>query len=503
MSMKTKWDGGQSVSPVSLVVSAFAPLPSVKHCLTPQLKPAVESQLWWVPLDTSLPLGGSILAQTLDQMGDQSPDVTDVSQLSKLLDWVNTYRDAFLAYHDVSDGGLWATLCEMAFAGRCGLEVGFNKLNPWQALFSETPGVVVQIPVTLGAEARRAAEKSGLLAINLGQATAEHQRIEVLHEGEVIIDRPRATLERIWSKVSYEMAALRDNPDCAREEYNALIDDMDPGLSAKISFPMRSAPAVTGTLPKVAILREQGVNGQIEMAGAFHAAGFEAVDVHMQDLIDRPEWLQQFQGLAACGGFSYGDVLGAGGGWAAGILEANALRDAFSQFFQRTETFTLGVCNGCQMVSRLKSIIPGADHWPRFERNLSRQFEARLARVEVLESKSVLLEGMAGSMLPIAVAHGEGRAELSSIELLKLAAQAKTALRYVDNYDQVAEHYPSNPNGSTEGLNGFCSADGRVTIMMPHPERVTRTLQHSWAPDDWGHDAPWSRLFDNARRFVD
>ncbi|MGB0957334.1 MAG: phosphoribosylformylglycinamidine synthase, partial [Litorivicinus sp.] len=503
MSMQTKWDGGQNVSPVSLVVSAFAPLASVKHSLTPQLDPSVESQLWWMPLDTTLAMGGSILAQTLNQMGDQAPDVSDMTRVSALLSWMNQYRDAVVGYHDISDGGLWTTLCEMAFASRCGLEISLHKLDPWQALFSETPGVVVQVPMTVATEARRSAEKLGLMAIHLGAPSDEHQRIQVMHEGQTVIDRPRATLERVWSKVSYEMAALRDNPDCAREEYNGLIDDMDPGLSAKVSFAMTSAPAMTGTRPRVAILREQGVNGQIEMAGAFHAAGFDAVDVHMQDLLDQPELLTQFQGLAACGGFSYGDVLGAGGGWAAGILESNALRDAFSAYFARNETFTLGVCNGCQMVSRLKSIIPGAEHWPTFERNLSRQFEARLARVEVLKSRSVLLAGMEGSMLPIAVAHGEGRAELSLVSTLALAGNEMTALRYVDNYGQIAAHYPANPNGSTEGLNGFCSSDGRVTIMMPHPERVTRTLQHSWAPSDWQGDAPWSRLFDNARGFVD
>ena len=502
MSMKTKWDDQQNVSPVSLVVSAFAPLASVKHCLTPQIDPNVESQLWWMPLDTNLAMGGSILAQTLNQMGDQAPDVADISRLKALLNWLNQYRDALIGYHDISDGGLWATLCEMAFASRCGLEISLHKLDPWQALFSETPGVVVQVPMTLATEARRSAEKLGLMAIHLGAPSTEHQRIQVMHEGHTVIDRPRATLERVWAKVSYEMAALRDNPACAREEYNGLIDDMDPGLSAQVSFTMTSAPAITGTRPRVAILREQGVNGQIEMAGAFHAAGFDAVDVHMQDLIAQPDLLASFQGMAACGGFSYGDVLGAGGGWAAGILESQALRDAFSAYFERNETFTLGVCNGCQMVSRLKTIIPGAAHWPAFERNLSRQFEARLARVEILKSASVLLDGMQGSVLPIAVAHGEGRAQLSTAGTLALVGREMTAMRYVDNYGQVANHYPANPNGSTEGLNGFCSDDGRVTIMMPHPERVTRALQHSWAPADWQGDAPWSRLFDNARSFT-
>ena len=497
MSMKSKWDQGQSVSPVSLVVTAFATLESVRHSLTPQLNTEVESQLWWIPLDSQLPLGASVLGQVVNQIGDQAPDVTDMSRVSGLLSWLNKYRDALGGYHDVSDGGLWATLCEMAFASRAGLEIAIHKLDPWQALFSETPGVVVQVPLTLASEARRSAEKAGLLAIHLGSCTGEHQRIQVSCDGETIIDRPRATLERHWSRVSYEVAARRDNPECAQEEYMSLIDDQSPGLSPKVTFEPISAPAVMGTRPKVAILREQGVNGQIEMAGAFTAAGFDAVDLHMQDLADDPSRLSEFQGLAACGGFSFGDVLGAGGGWAAGILEAPVLRDAFQAYFERPETFTLGVCNGCQMVSRLKDIIPGADHWPAFVQNRSRQFEARLAMVEVLESPSVLLDGMAGSQLMIAVAHGEGQVQGGDM------AKAHASLRYVDHYGQAAEHYPANPNGSIGGLNGFTSQDGRVTIMMPHPERVTRVLQHSWAPKDWGQgDAPWSRLFDNARLFV-
>ena len=500
MSMKSKWDEGQSVSPVSLVVSAFAPLASVKHSLTPQLDPQIESQLWWMPLDEQLPLGGSILAQTMNQIGDQAPDIRDVSKLPALLSWLNRYRDAIPAYHDISDGGLWASLCEMAFAGRCGLEVAIHKLDPWQALFSETPGVVVQVPQTLASEARRAAEKAGLLAVHLGSPTTEHQRIQVNYNGKLIIDRPRASLESHWSRVSYEIAAGRDNPECAREEYMSVLDDNDPGLKPRVNFKPLSAPALTGTAPRVAILREQGVNGQIEMAGSFTAAGFEAVDVHMQDLADNPKLLEGFQGLAACGGFSFGDVLGAGGGWAAGILEAPALRDAFQAYFERQDTFTLGVCNGCQMVARLKDIIPGAEHWPMFVKNRSRQFEARLAMVEVLPTPSVLLQGMTGSQLMIAVAHGEGQVQGGDVD--RLVANQQAALRYVDNYGQPAEHYPANPNGSVGGLNGFTSADGRVTIMMPHPERVTRALQHSWAPSDWSGDAPWARLFDNARLFV-
>ena len=499
MSMKSKWDQGQSVSPVSLVVTAFATLPSVKNSLTPQMDTDTESQLWWIPLDPQLPLGASVLGQVVDQIGDHAPDLSDITQLSSLLGWLNQFRDALGAYHDVSDGGLWASLCEMAFASRAGLEIAIHKLDPWQVLFSETPGVVVQVPVTLASEARRAAEKAGLLAIHLGSCTREHQRIQVAYKGELIIDRPRATLERHWSRVSYEVAARRDNPECAQQEYMSLIDDQDPGLTPQVTFKPISAPAILGTRPKVAVLREQGVNGQIEMAGAFTSAGFDAVDLHMQDLAQNPELLQQFQGLAACGGFSFGDVLGAGGGWAAGILEAPALRDAFQAYFERPETFTLGVCNGCQMVSRLKDIIPGATHWPGFVQNHSRQFEARLSMVEVMESPSVLLDGMQGSQLMIAVAHGEGRVQSQTGSL----SQANAALRYVDHYGQPAEHYPANPNGSDGGLNGFTSDDGRVTIMMPHPERVTRVLQHSWSPTDWGQgDAPWSRLFDNARLFV-
>jgi phosphoribosylformylglycinamidine synthase len=318
---------------------------------------------------------------------------------------------------------------------------------------------------------------------------------------EFVLELDRATMQREWSEMSYRIQALRDNPTTAKEEFDRVLDDRDPGLNVRLSFDPNDdiARAFRGSgRPRVAILREQGVNSQYEMAAAFMKAGFAAVDVHMSDLLEGRDTLEGYQGIVACGGFSFGDVLGAGGGWAKSVLYHARTRDQFAAFFERGDTFALGVCNGCQMLAQLKELIPGAAHWPRFLRNKSEQFEARLSLVEIVESPSLFLDGMAGSRLPIATSHGEGRAVFDD-DTARYSASYTVAMRYVDNYGEVADKYPANPNGSTDGICGLSNDDGRVTIMMPHPERVALTLQNSWHPEDWGDNGPWMRMFRNAR----
>ena len=336
----------------------------------------------------------------------------------------------------------------------------------------------------------------------IGKVT-EQQQIQIHVNDELVIDQSRVELQRFWSETSYQMQALRDNSDCAKQEFDAILDENDPGLFAKLSFDadenIASSLIVSGHRPRVAILREQGVNGQVEMAASFDHAGFTAIDVHMSDVLQGRVSLSEFVGLVACGGFSYGDVLGAGRGWASTILHNPLARQQFTDFFAREDTFALGVCNGCQMLSQLKELIPGSEHWPRFSRNTSEQFEARFSLVEIVDSPSILLQGMAGSIMPIAVAHGEGRVDYSETGERN---QSLEAMRYVDHYGKATEQYPANPNGSVGGVTSLTTKDGRVTIMMPHPERVTRTVQHSWHPDNWGNNGPWARLFQNARAWV-
>ena len=516
MSMRTTWrdgDGDKSVTaPVSLIVSAFAPVVDARRVATPQLDPAPEATLVLVDLGRGAHrLGGSALAQVCAQLGDTAPDMDSAQDLKAFFTLVQELlaADRLLAYHDRSDGGLLVTLLEMAFAGRCGLDVDLSGLRgeAMGKLFSEEAGAVLQV---------RDGDVKGLLArvAELGLAECVHalgravpgDTVTVRDGGAVLIDDSRARLQQLWSRTSYEIQALRDNPACAREEFARIAAD-DPGLSARLSYDPAediSAPYVaTGARPRVAILREQGVNGQVEMAAAFHRAGFTPVDVHMSDLFSGARQLAGFKGLVACGGFSYGDVLGAGEGWAKSILFNDALRAQFSGFFERGDTFTLGVCNGCQMVSALRELIPGAGHWPRFVRNRSEQFEARLSLVRVEETPSVLLAGMAGSHLPIAVAHGEGRVEFAGAEAEReCLASGTVALRFLENDLSVAGDYPANPNGSPDGITGLTTRDGRVTIMMPHPERVFRTVQNSWAPPQWSEDGGWLRLFRNARHWL-
>jgi phosphoribosylformylglycinamidine synthase, single chain form len=516
MSMRTQWQkDGKTLAvtaPLSLIISAFAPVLDVRKTVTPQLRTdAGETVLLLVDVANGRQrLGASILAQTCKQMGSDTPDVDDPSQLQGLFDGMqaNLEAGAVLAYHDRSDGGLLATLAEMSFAGRCGVDVDLNLIggDALAALFNEELGAVLQVRAADLAEVQARFAAAGCSrVVAIGRVTSE-QNFVVRQGDNVVYRSTRSALQTLWAKTSYHIQSLRDNPECAVQEFQTIPAD-DPGLSAKLTYdPSQDicAPYINvGVKPKVAILREQGVNGQIEMAAAFTRAGFSAVDVHMSDILTGRVDLNQFKGVAACGGFSYGDVLGAGEGWAKTILFNSQARDAFASFFQRVDTFSLGVCNGCQMMSNLKSLIPGADHWPRFVRNLSEQFEARVSLVRIEQSPSVLFNGMVGSHLPVAVAHGEGRAEFADDDGFRRCDQSGlVAMRFVNNHLQRAARYPANPNGSPAGITSLTSRDGRVTIMMPHPERVFRTVTNSWQPPEWGEDGGWLRLFRNARVFV-
>ncbi len=518
LSMKSVWqtqdDNGDNqtremISPLSLIVSAFAPVTDVRKTLTPELKlDQGDSDLILLDLGGGKNrLGGSALAQVYGKTADDVPDVDDAVLLKSFFTTVQELNreGLLLAYHDRSDGGLFATLAEMAFAARCGLKVHLEALGDdvVSALFNEELGAVIQI---------KRADREALLSrlSNAGLAhvahiighPAEHSSLLLSHEKETVFEADVQSLQQLWSETSFRMQSLRDNPDCAQEAFDAIADRENGGLFADLSFDPAEdvcAEFEGSPRPKVAVLREQGVNGQVEMAAAFDRAGFDCTDVHMSDVIAGRINLEDFQGLVACGGFSFGDVLGAGRGWANSVLYNARARDQFSAFFHRTDTFALGVCNGCQMMSGLKSMIPGAEQWPSFERNRSEQFEARLLQVEVLESPSIFLAGMAGSKLPLVVAHGEGRV---SFDVEEQAQQAVSALRYLGADGQVADTYPHNPNGSPDALTGFTTADGRFTIMMPHPERLFRTSQFSWRPDEWAEDGPWLRMFRNARRWV-
>lgn len=513
LSMKTVWqDDGETkavTSPLSLIVTAFAPVSDAAKTCTPQLRTDHgDSDLIYIDLGKGQNrLAASALAQVYSQVGHHGPDLDSPAVIKQFFYAIQQLKqdDLLLAYHDRSDGGLITTLCEMAFAGHCGVDINLVGLgDALPVLFNEELGAVIQA---------RHCDVEDVLAILREQglshcshvigSLADDQMIKIRVNGEQVLNKSRSTLQRFWAETSYQMQSLRDNPDCAKQEFDALLDDKNPGLHAKLTFDpanhIAASLIVSGVRPKMAILREQGVNGQIEMAASFDHAGFTAIDVHMSDILEGRVDLADFKGLVACGGFSYGDVLGAGRGWASTILHNDRARQQFSDFFARKDTFALGVCNGCQMLSQLKELIPGSEHWPKFERNLSEQFEARFSLVEIVDSPSILLQGMAGSIMPIAVAHGEGRADFA---VTGSVDDALVAMRYVDNYGEATETYPYNPNGSPEGITALTTSDGRVTIMMPHPERVTRTVQHSWHPDDWGKDGPWLRLFHNARKWV-
>ena len=515
MSMRTVWEheGEQRsmTAPLSLIISAFAPVRDIRRTLIPQLRTDLgPTELILLDIGEGRNrLGASALAQVYQQLGTKGADLVNPDRLMGLFNALQSLKQAglLLAYHDRSDGGLITTLSEMAFAGRCGLQIDLSELDQdaLAVLFNEELGAVIQIRRTDRDTVLHRLQQAGLdtLCHIIGQPR-DDQQIIIRRGEQILLTDQRPRLQQIWSETSYQIQRLRDNPTCADEEY-ARIAQEDPGLSVQLSFAPTEqgiAPLIGGQQPQIAILREQGVNGQVEMAAAFHKAGFTCVDVHMSDLIAGHTTLETYQGLVACGGFSYGDVLGAGTGWAQSILLNPRTYDQFAAFFARTDTFALGVCNGCQMLSQLSTLIPGTTHWPRFVRNRSEQFEARLVMVEIPASNSILLTGMVGSRLPIAVAHGEGCAEFAEPHALQ-AVQPQIALRYIEHTGDTATGYPANPNGSPEGITGLCNADGRVTIMMPHPERVIRTTQHSWHPDAWGEEAPWLRLFQNAREWVD
>jgi phosphoribosylformylglycinamidine synthase len=535
LSMKTTWQEhaqDKSVtSPLSLVISAFATVQDVRKTVTPELSPDKDTDLILIDLGYGrCRLGGSIFGQVWKHMHGRSPDVESPQQLAAFFDTVQSLiRDQMLlAYHDRSDGGLLATLCEMMFAGHCGLTIDLQELvierrktqrysedfippapeaatrgRLMRVLFNEELGAVLQVRKSHTAEviARFIQAGIGRELFVLGRVNGK-DRLIIKHRGHEVLSESRTDLQRAWSETSYRMQRLRDNPAGADSEHLLLSNSKSRGLFASLSFDPEENPAAPfiarGQRPRMAILREQGVNGQLEMAAAFDRAGFATVDVHMSDILSGRLSLRDFQGLAACGGFSYGDVLGAGEGWAKSILFNARAREEFEAFFARPDSFALGVCNGCQMMSQLRQIIPGAEHWPTFQRNVSEQFEARFAMVEVASSASIFLRDMVGSQLPVVVSHGEGQAVFAPHS----QEQAQVALRYVDFEGRATETYPLNPNGSPAGITGLTTDDGRFTIMMPHPERVFRTVQNSWHPAEWGENGAWFRMFASARRWI-
>jgi phosphoribosylformylglycinamidine synthase len=534
LSMRTVWeqDGATRsvIAPLSLIVSAFAPVADVRRALTPELRRDVgETRLLLVDLGGGKNrLGASCLLQAFDAIGQNPPDVDSPEALRAFFETMQALREdgTLLAYHDRSDGGLLVTALEMAFAGGSGLELELGALvtsgtapalrggaactreELLAALFSEELGAVVQVREQDVTRVASAFERAGLAGAvhELGRPIVGNA-VQLRLAGETVFASTRVALRAIWSETTHALQRLRDDPQCADEEQAARVDASDPGLRAELSFDPSddiAAPFVLRAVkPKVAIFREQGVNGQNEMAAAFDRAGFAAVDVHMSDLIAGRIALDGFKGLAACGGFSYGDVLGAGEGWAKSILYNARVREQLAAFFARSDSFALGVCNGCQMMSNLHSLIPGAEHWPRFVQNRSERYEARLVSVAIARTPSILFDGMEGSRLPIVTAHGEGRAEpASDAELRALDESGLVAARYVDHEGAIAERYPLNPSGTPRGITAITTRDGRVTIMMPHPERVFRSVQLSHRPREWGEDSPWMRLFRNARLWV-
>ncbi|WNN43343.1 phosphoribosylformylglycinamidine synthase [Winslowiella toletana] len=515
MSMKTRWQQGseqrEMTSPLSLVITAFARVEDVRRTVTPQLQPQQDNALLLIDLGQGQnALGATALSQVYRQLGDKPADVRDAQQLAGFFNAIQTLvaDEKLLAYHDRSDGGLLVTLAEMAFTGHCGVEADIAALgsDTLAALFNEELGAVIQVAAQDRAQVEQVLADNGLAACvhYLGKAQIG-DRFVIRSGDSAVYSESRTTLRTWWAETTWQMQRLRDNPQCTDQEHDAKKDDNDPGLNVKLSFKPEediAAPFIAkGARPQVAVLREQGVNSHVEMAAAWHRAGFDAVDVHMSDLLAGRRGLEEFQALVACGGFSYGDVLGAGEGWAKSILFNSRVRDEFETFFHRPQTLALGVCNGCQMMSNLRELIPGSENWPRFVRNQSERFEARFSLVEVAASPSLLLQGMAGSRMPIAVSHGEGFVEVrDNAHLAALENQGLVALRYVDNFGKVTQNYPANPNGSPNGITAVSNESGRVTIMMPHPERVFRTVSNSWHPAEWGEDSPWMRIFRNARK---
>ncbi|MFN3563368.1 MAG: phosphoribosylformylglycinamidine synthase, partial [Moraxella osloensis] len=517
LSMRANWSDGQAnksvVSPMSLIITAFAPVQDVTKTLTPELlTSSALGETAFYRLDLSkgqFRLGGSILAQTLSQLGDTCPDLDNPQDLINFFNFIQQANNQGLitAYHDIGDGGLLATIAEMQFTSRQGVKLVLSDDNLLGQLFAEELGAVIQVKSDKVAELLELAEKTGVseLLSLIGQSTDEDSLL--IQTATQNLRFERSELEQEWSKVGYHIAKNRDNPECVQQAFDLIGDKSHQGLIAQANYDLNQAieaPYINSrsVQPKVAILREQGVNGQLEMAAGFKRAGLEAVDVHMSDLLKGRVNLRDFDGLVACGGFSYGDVLGAGAGWAKSVLFHDELRMQFVRFFTRPETFSLGVCNGCQMMSQLKDLIPGAENFPRFVANKSARFEARTVNVKIERTKSVLLKGMQESILPIAVAHGEGFATLSDTDIAGMSAHGQIVMRYVDSHGTATEHYPLNPNGSPQGVTGICSTDGRVTLMMPHPERNLMAYNHSWKPEAWDNDGAWMRMFRNARAFL-
>ena len=522
LSMRANWSDEDAdnqsqdksvVSPMSLVITAFAPVVDVAKTLTPEL---INGDSAFYRLDLSrgkLRLGGSILAQTASQLGNECPDLDKPSDLIDFFNFIQAgnEQDLISAYHDIGDGGLLATIAEMQFTSRQGIKLSLSDDNLLGQLFSEELGAVIQVLPENVADLITLADEynvSDMLSL-VGQSTEEDSLIiqTPLHQGDKTLSFKRSELQQEWSQVSYQIARRRDNPECVQQEYDLIADTNHKGLVAAPNFDLNQkieTPYLNSRedKPRVAILREQGVNGQLEMAAGYTQAGFEAVDVHMSDLLEGRINLRDFDGLVACGGFSYGDVLGAGSGWANSILFHDELRMQFVRFFARPNTFSLGVCNGCQMMAQLKDLIPGAENFPRFIANESARFEARTVNVKVERTKSILFKGMQDSILPIAVAHGEGLATLNATEIDGMAKHGQLAMRYVDSQGHPTETYPLNPNGSVGGVTGLCSTDGRVTIMMPHPERNLKAYNHSWKPEQWDEDGAWMRMFRNARAWL-
>ena len=518
LSMKTVWERDGSAksvtSPVSLIISAFASVIDVRRVLTPTLRTDLgDTELILIDLGQGRNrLGASALAQVYDQVGDETPDLDHPTLLRGFFEVVQTLnrQGLIVAYHDRSDGGLLVTLMEMAFAGRAGLRIRLDGLgdSPLSSLFAEELGAVIQVRGEHRDQVMELLQAiPGMLGHLhvIGEPTATDD-FEFLLDGETYLSGKRTDFHRLWSETTWQMQTLRDNPECARQEFDRILNTQDPGLRPAATFDLSTdiaAPFAGGIRPRVAVLREQGVNGQVEMAAAFDRAGFAAVDVHMSDLMAGEVSLDTFQGLVACGGFSYGDVLGGGGGWANCVLFNPRGHEQFQAFFERPDTFTLGICNGCQMLSQLTPLIPHSGHWPLFKRNLSEQFEARLVMCEIPPSPSLFMTGMAGSRLPVAVAHGEGRAEFRNPnDEADTVNRGLVCLRFVDNRGEIATDYPANPNGSALAIAGLTTPDGRATIMMPHPERLFRSIQYSWHPDEWGEEGPWLRMFRNARVWV-
>ena len=511
LSMKTKWQEDKSdyvvKSPLSGVITAMAPVEDVRVAVTPELDTDIQSKILHVKLNDKKRLSGSIFSQVTESQFQETPDIDDMQLLKIMFNTVQglVAQNKILALHDISDGGLMITLLEMAFTKKVGLDLSLDKLakdDLNSTFFSEEAGIVIQVAEKFFDEVTHELTKVGLIAASVGEISSSKEIVISSSDGELFRDSV-INLEKYWREVSHSIQSIRDNESVANSEIGLLDDINHKGLFAEDQFNENDVKsfAVTNNKPKVAILREQGVNGQMEMAAAFSLAGFEAVDVHMQDLLDKRVNLKDFNGMAACGGFSYGDVLGAGGGWSKTILHNGFVKDQFQEFFANTSTFALGVCNGCQMMSKLKDIIPGAELWPSFEKNLSDQFEARLAQVKVQKSDSILLSGMEGWSLPIASAHGEGLANFNGNNLDGLVKANQLALNFVNSSGNTTETYPLNPNGSVEGATGVTAANGRVTIMMPHPERVFRKLQMSWKPNHWKEFSPWMQIFINARKF--